>query len=193
VANHRLVLPLIRKVEGGLSRAKTDSARFDPVPDGSGYHTNRGVTWATFKGLSARLGYAATPALFYQMPPAIWERIFKLGYWDAVAGDALKSQGVATVAVDYAWGAGPGTAVKAMQQVLNYQYGARLVVDGRMGAATLRAANSVPEAGFLAALAAHQKAHYLSLPNQSANYAGWAKRLAEVEAFAKKRLPAGAA
>jgi hypothetical protein len=35
----------IKKWEGGLSKDSRDQAAKDPVPDGSGYHTNIGITW----------------------------------------------------------------------------------------------------------------------------------------------------
>lgn len=133
-------LKYIKRWEGGLSRDPKDRAANDPVPDGSGYHTNKGVTWSTFKGLAKQVGYTATPALFYKMPDNIWLAIYKIGYWNPVQGDKINSQGIAELMADWAWGSGPGTATKFLQRYLNqYKYG--LFVDGNFGQKTLIALN----------------------------------------------------
>jgi hypothetical protein len=41
-------LDYILKWEGGLSKHPRDSAARHPLPDGSGYHTNKGITWRVF-------------------------------------------------------------------------------------------------------------------------------------------------
>jgi hypothetical protein len=42
-------LDYILKWEGGLSKHPRDSAARHPLPDGSGYHTNKGITWRVFR------------------------------------------------------------------------------------------------------------------------------------------------
>ena len=49
-------LDYILKWEGGLSKHPRDSAARHPVPDGSGHHTNKGITfrlWASVHGSTA--------------------------------------------------------------------------------------------------------------------------------------------
>ena len=135
-------LAYIKRWEGGLSKDRNDPAAVDPVPDGSGNHTNKGVTWATFKGLASRLGYTATPALFYRMPDDVWRKIYKVGYWDPVNGDAINSQGIAELMADWAWGSGPGTAARFVQRYL-VKKGYKIAVDGRFGPASTRALNDL--------------------------------------------------
>lgn len=171
MADYKQMVSWIKKWEGGLSKATTDSASKDPVPDGSGYHTNKGVTWTTFKSLASKLGYDATPALFYKMPDDIWGKIFKIGYWDPIAGDNIKSQAIAETMADWAWGAGPGTAVKNLKKYLG------VTQTTTMDSATLALVNSKDEQSFLKGLSDYKKNWYLTLPNQQANYAGWANRL----------------
>lgn len=130
----------ILDAEGGLSRDPNDSASSFPVPDGSGYHTNKGITWKSFVSLAHRIGYTATPALFYKMPHDIWLKIYKRGYWDPVKADKINSQAIAELIVDFGWGSGPGTATKVVQRVLN-RNGERLIVDGGFGEKTLAALN----------------------------------------------------
>ena len=45
MADYRLIIPFIKSKEGGLSKETSDTASADKVPDGSGYHTNKGITW----------------------------------------------------------------------------------------------------------------------------------------------------
>lgn len=171
MADYKQVIPQIKKFEGGLSKAETDSARFYPVPDGSGFHTNKGVTWKTFESLAPYLGYEASAANFYRMPDAIWYKIFKKGYWDQIGGDKIKSQAIANTLADFAWGAGPGTAAKVVQRVLG------VTVDGVIGPKTIAAINTKKEKELFDKLVEAKKTFYLTLPNQQANYTGWANRL----------------
>lgn len=126
--------------EGKLSKNPNDPAAVDPVPDGSGYHTNKGVTWATFKGLAKQLGYSATPELFYKMPNDIWLKIYKVGYWNPMNADNINSQGIAELLADWAWGSGPGTAARFVQRYLTGK-GYKIAVDGRFGPASTKALN----------------------------------------------------
>jgi lysozyme family protein len=183
MANYALMIPWIQKWEGGLSKAKTDSASADPVPDGSGYHTNKGITWTTFKSMAPKIGYTPTPNLFYKMPQDIWGKIFKSGYWDAIKGDSIKSQSVAEILADWAWGAGPGTAVKKFKEFM------KLPVSSTMDANTLALLNRVTdEKTFVKSLSDFKLKWYTSLPNQSANYAGWTNRLNDLYNVALTKL-----
>lgn len=189
------IVPFIYQAEGGLSKALTDSAHLDPVPDGSGYHTNKGVTWTTWKTFAPSFGYNDLPTsikAWYAMSQPNWQTIFKSGYWDKVAGDNIKSQGAAEVLVDWAWMSGPGTAVKNLQHFLNAwltQMGKSmpLVEDGGMGPNTLNALNqatALNEKKFITDFSTYRGNWLKSLKNQDDNQAGWANRVAQLQAFA---------
>ena len=65
MADYTNIINFIKAKEGGLSSATTDTASRNPSNCGNGsngkpYHTNKGVTWSTFKSLSSKLGYSAT-------------------------------------------------------------------------------------------------------------------------------------
>jgi hypothetical protein len=114
MADYRNIINFIKFKEGGLSSATTDSASNNPSPCGNGsngkpYHTNKGVTWATFKGLSSTLGYSASCANFISMPDSIWGKIYKESYWDKIQGDKIKNQAIANTFVEMAWGSGVGS------------------------------------------------------------------------------------
>lgn len=143
MADYKKAIPVIKKAEGGLSKNPADNAARFPVPDGSGYHTNKGITWQTFKTYAKMLNYVATPKLFYVMPDHIWLALYKKVYWDAVKADKLDSLGVAIYLVDFAFNSGPGNAVKQLQQTLNKNFGFKLKEDGAIGNNTITAANKV--------------------------------------------------
>ena len=170
MANYKLYLPELLKVEGGLSKSKQDKASVNPVPDGSGYHTNKGVTWTTFSNLSKKLGYKPDIALFYKMPDSLVGLIFKHEYWDGVHADGIKSQGIAENIADWAYHSGPGTALKQVKKFLGLPAKAtpQQFVD--------RINKTLDEKSFIAQLIAYRKHWLLALPG-SANDEGWMNRL----------------
>lgn len=190
MADWTKIVANIRKEEGGLSRAQSDSARYNPVPDGSGYHTNKGIQWKTFKDSASIIGYDPTPKLFYDMPDHIWNAIFKRVYWDAIGGDHIKSQAIANTLADFAWGAGPYAAGLTVQKVLGFK-GKDL--DGIIGLKkTVPAINQAKEKVLFDKLTQAKKAYYLSLPGQQANYIGWSNRLDRERSLNEKLIIAGA-
>jgi lysozyme family protein len=183
----------IKKWEGGLSKDSRDQAAKDPVPDSSGYHTNIGITWQTFKGLAAKGGYTATPELFYKMPKDIWLKIYKVGFWDVVQGDKINSQAIAELCADWVWGTGP-YAIKLIQQALN-KLGAYPPLPGSyvFGPQTLKNMNELikkkgEKVVFEALFAARQK-FMLDLgakPAYAMFNTGWQNRLRDFYSFASK-------
>lgn len=141
MANFLLMIPLLHQAEGGLNKELWDNAASDPVPDGSGYHTNKGIAWTTFKKMAATCGYTATPALFYEMPTSLWNCIFKKGYWDIAQGDKINSQGIAQFVADALFNGGAKSQIRAVQSFLNAR-GYSLAADGVMGSKTATAINS---------------------------------------------------
>ncbi len=84
MANYKNIIPFIQQQEGGLSKAITDTASAHPVPDGSGYHTNKGITWQTWSGVFGT--GADSIQRFYNMSEEDWETIYKKYYWDSING-----------------------------------------------------------------------------------------------------------
>ena len=186
-------LDYIKRWEGGLSKDQRDQAARFPVPDGSGYHTNKGVTWQTFSSLAPKLGYTATPALIYQMPDNIWLKIYKVGYWDTVQGDKINSQAIAELCADWVWGTG-GYAIKLIQQALN-KLGVYPPLPGSytFGPQTLKNMNELikkkgEKAVFEALFAARQK-FMLELgakPAYAMFNTGWQRRINDFYNYASK-------
>ena len=114
MAVYTKIVSFIKTKEGGLSSATTDTASNNPSNCGKGsngkpYHTNKGITWSTFKGLSSKLGYSATCDNFIKMPDNIWGKIYKDGFWNPIQGDRIQNQAIANTFVEMAWGSGVGS------------------------------------------------------------------------------------
>jgi lysozyme family protein len=113
MANYKNIVPHIKRAEGGISSIPQDSASKNPSPCGNknGYpiHTNKGIIWATFKGLASKGGYDATCDNFLKMPDSIWLKVYKVGFWDEVQGDRIKNQAIANTFVEMVWGSGLGS------------------------------------------------------------------------------------
>jgi hypothetical protein len=114
MAQSTKIISFIKAKEGGLSSASTDNARFNPSNCGNGsngkpYHTNKGIQWETFKGLSSQLGYSATCDNFIKMPDNIWNKIYVKGFWNPMQGDRIQNQAIANTFTEMAWGSGVGS------------------------------------------------------------------------------------
>jgi hypothetical protein len=114
MAIHTKIVSFIKDKEGGLSSATTDTASNNPSNCGNGsngkpYHTNKGIQWATFKGLASKLGYSATCENFIKMPEDIWAKIYKVGFWNPMEGDRIRNQAIANTFVEMSWGSGVGS------------------------------------------------------------------------------------
>jgi lysozyme family protein len=122
MATYESAIPYIQKAEGGLSRATTDTASGNPSPyvykGVTGWHTNRGIIWPTFKTMAPRVGYEINQENFINMPDKIWLGIYKVGFWDDMKGDLYKSQPVANAIVDFAWASGGGGARRSLIKYL---------------------------------------------------------------------------
>ena len=114
MANYLKIVSFIKDKEGGLSSATTDTASRNPSNCGNGsngkpYHTNKGVTWATFKAMASNLGYSANCENFIKMPNDIWAKIYKEGFWNPIQGDRIKNQAIANSFVEMAYMSGVGS------------------------------------------------------------------------------------
>jgi len=91
------------------------------------------------------------------------KRFYKQGYWDSLCLDEIHSQSIAEQLADHGVNAGPGHSVKMLQYLLNTQFGAHLVVDGKIGPQTIAALNAVPPASFYLSLIEMRRAFYYYL------------------------------
>ncbi|MES2379743.1 MAG: putative peptidoglycan-binding domain-containing protein [Bacteroidota bacterium] len=206
MADYRIIIPHIKKSEGGMSRRKADTASKKPAPylttaynantrkteTARDWHTNKGITWETFSTNGTKLGYVVNQKNWETMPDSIWVPIFKKIYWDGVGGDQLKSQAIANYLADWSWGAYYTTAVKNLQQVLNRSFGNNLEAKGEIGPLTIAATNKVNPAQLLDLLKAEHLDFYAQVvkanPSQQSNLEGWQNRVDDLYALSKQYL-----
>lgn len=126
MANHKLLIPHIRRWEGG----------FVCDADDLGGATNKGVTYITLKRYHRIKGYPVpTIGDLQRLTDERWEDIYKSLYWDACKADKIKSQNVANQLVDWYWHSGIH-AIKGVQRA------AGVKADGIIGEVTLLAINA---------------------------------------------------
>lgn len=181
-------LDYILKWEGGLSKHPRDSAARHPVPDGSGHHTNKGITWRVFRSIYGS-GEDAIKR-FYRMTHDDFRGIYKL-YWNGVKADSISSQIIAEYVTDFAWGSGVAGASRQVQRWLNSQ-GYKVGIDGKIGNQTITAINQlIEDKGELKAyesLNAHRR-HFLSrLRDFDVFGQGWYNRLNDFHSYALNTL-----
>lgn len=180
MADHRPLIPVFLKKEGGLSRAKTDTASRNPAPcritkngkSHSDYHTNKGVTWTTFKQLAGPLGYSADCATFAAMPASVWGKIFKRGYWDPWGLDKSRHPAMAYVLVWWSWGSGLGGAMSLVKKFLR-KHGVEVSTRAQARIALDELADRQGVEKTFMQLRDIRLAFYRGLSSAPANYKGW--------------------
>jgi len=170
----------VQKWEGGTSKALTDTASKNPCPNTGGIHTNKGITWTTFKGLSSKLGYNYSKELFLSMPNNVWFEIFKQGYWNPYKLDILHKTkpNISYFVAQFAWGFGLGGSES---RLANYQRKYMNISDSNITKSEIMEnfrKDIVPESIRLSHLIEYKKGVFKSL-NQPKNLKGWLNRLAD--------------
>lgn len=124
--------PLLAVCEGGLSDSPYDKGGF----------TNMGITWGTFQNavLAGVINYPLTKEGLAKISPEDVRKIAKLWYWDAMRCDDIKDQKIANSLADACFNCGANGSSVLMQKSLN-SLGHNLVVDGIIGAKSLKAIN----------------------------------------------------
>lgn len=186
MAKYESAIPYIQKAEGGLSKATTDSASSNPSPyiykGVGGWHTNRGITWGTFKELAPAAGYAINEGNFIRMPDDVWLKVYRTGFWNQMKGDKYTSQAIANAVVDFAWASGIGGATKSLIKFLAKKGvkadGPNTIAEG-FNKLTVNGDKDI-----FNELIDHRKAFFLSLGPKSnpggANTKGWMARMEEL-------------
>ena len=176
MADIKKLIPYILKWEGGLSNHRADKASAFPCPTPyrgqMGYHTNKGITYATWVNLFDR----SNDQRFLEMKQEDFEKVLKTLYWDRAKADFIRSQAVANIVVDWIWASGVW-GIKFTQRLLG------LKEDGVVGAKTLEALNNAD--GTLAErLLQARIRHFKNLaqkPSQSVFLKGWLNRMHDLK------------
>nr|DAE48477.1 MAG TPA: Lysozyme [Caudoviricetes sp.] len=126
MANSSKLVPFILQWEGG----------FVNDPDDLGGATNMGVTIGTYEAYCRKKGYPRpTIERLKNLTKEEWAEIFKTLYWDRWKADAINSQAVANIIVDWVWASGVH-GIKRPQKLLG------VVADGLVGPKTIAAINA---------------------------------------------------
>jgi lysozyme family protein len=177
----------ILKWEGGLSKHKADTASRHPVPDGSGYHTNKGITWMVWKGIFGSNNESIES--FYKMPKDKWIQVYER-YWDGLNCTKIESQIIAEFWADFAWGSGIGGSSRQLQRFLN-SHGFNLKVDGKIGHMTISALNSLIERNgekWVFESCYSWRVHFLQSLTSFKDFGkGWINRLQDFYIYAQRR------
>ena len=145
-------------------------------PHDPGGATLKGVTQAVYTAWLIHQGRASTPVK--NATDAEIQAIYRVQFWDAVRGDDLYD-GLDLVMVDYGWGSGPVTAIKALQRQLG------VMADGQFGLETLAALKGLENsASLINMLCAARASFFQSLSTWRYFGAGWTKRLDGIHAKA---------
>jgi len=176
-ANFERALALVLRHEGGFSDHPSD-------PGGA---TMMGITQAT---LGAWRGQPVTRADIRALSRQEAEAIYRLRYWNAVAGDELPA-GLDLAAFDYAVNSGPQRVIRTLQGLV------AVGVDGRMGPQTLGAIRAAEPRSLIEALCAARLRFLRQLPTFPVFGRGWKRRVAKIERESLRLTlssrPAGAA
>ena len=150
--------------EGGWSDHKAD-------PGGA---TMKGVTLATYR---AWKGKSATKQDLRNISDAEVAAIYRAWYWQPMRCDDLPA-GLDLVAFDAAINSGPSRSAKWLQSALG------VAVDGRVGPATVAAANAAVTSAAIKAACAKRMTFLKGLRTWPTFGKGWSRRVKEVEAAA---------
>ncbi len=169
----------------GLSNDPKDTGAAVCIPFPQ-YHTNKGVTFCTFKSMAQSLGI--TPVTYERFLRLTSEEVgrFIYAFYQNVKGDKFSDE-IGLSLAEAAWGSGAGNAAKHLQRSLN-QLGKKVAIDGGIGPETIKAANSVDQKQLYDLFWADRTRFLKSLSNYSTYGKGWMNR---VNSFLKGFPPAG--
>lgn len=164
-ANFAEALKVILHHEGGWADHSSD-------PGGA---TMKGVTMAVFEKF---LGRPATKDELRNISDEQLQTIYGNQYWNRIAGDRLPA-GLDLCVFDMAVNAGPGRAVKLLQEIVG------VPADGGLGPRTLAAVAEQDVLSLIRQFSEERRKFYKSLKTFEVFGRGWLRRVDEVEAKAK--------
>lgn len=107
-------------------------------------------------------------------------KIYEIRYWNTMNLGRIASKKVCLIVFDQGVNAGPVTAVKMLQEVLNESFNCKLKIDGDLGNKTDAAISTADEALLCRRLIQKAQARYISIcvanPDQLVFIKGWLNR-----------------
>lgn len=180
-AFHIALLQQVLPWEGGYS----------DHPDDPGGATMKGLTIEVFRRW--RNNPRLTKEDLKQVTAREIYEIYYTWYWKAVRGDQLKPA-IAAMLFDAAVNSSPANAVQALQNAINAARWAptKLKVDGRMGPATIAAANALNEMKLINEFTVRRAWFYGVLKTFRVFGIGWLRRLLAGQSLAQSLVGATA-
>ena len=170
-ADYRKYVPFILRWEGGVSNNAADR----------GGLTYKGITYKTYNAL-CKIVLKKDPNMEHFLSMTDEEvGLFVKHYWDkSTNNNQIASQKIAEAITSWRWGSGI-LGLKWYQQMLNKEYGCKLVVDGIIGRASIEAINSIdPDSLFRMSIKYRRERFYTIVnydPSQRIFLKGWLNRL----------------
>lgn len=178
------LVEFIKKWEGGLSRALTDTASRLPSPwtynGQKGWHTNMGITYETFLSLAKKIGYAVTPANFFNMTEELWMKILLEGYMKPYPLHQINHlPRIQAVIITWAWGSG---LAGSERRLANFQRDEMGIVDGNITKSEIVAnfkkrIKPITEVKWFHKLCDRREADFRKMSTFNVNGRGWLRRL----------------
>lgn len=160
-------IPLILQAEGGYS----------DNPNDPGGPTNFGITLKTLEDWEGKTGLSANDVKGLSLSTA--REIYRTNYWNRMQCGSLPD-GLDLEVFDFGVNAGPGQAVKTLQQIVG------VTQDGSMGPITLAAVGTFKPDDLLDEYAKRRIAFYQSLPTAATFLKGWVNRVNQIQTAALK-------
>lgn len=175
--DYRNYVPFILRWEGGVSNNASDR----------GGLTCKGITRETYFVLCKTVLKKAPNIEHFLRLTDEEVGLFVKFFWDkATNNNQIKSQKIAEAITSWYWGSGK-LGLMWYQQMLNNEYGCKLVVDGIIGDASIAAINSIsPDSLFQMSIKYRRERFYTIVnnnPSQRIFLKGWLNRLRD---FAEK-------
>jgi lysozyme family protein len=175
INNFEQALRQVLKSEGGFQTDINDLG--NKLPDGRAGCTNLGVTQAAWEKY---VGHPVTWNDMRALTPETISPFYKRRYWDVVRGDDLPA-GLDYIMFDFAINAGPGRAVKLLQECVGE------AADGVLGPISMSTIKSMPVVKLIESFTSAKQKYYKSLNNPTYEH-GWLSRAEIVENNALKMV-----
>lgn len=169
----------VSKSEAGLSKSPSDTYALQCAPFAGAYHTNRGITFCTWKDQAKAVGAQPTYEGFLAMTDDQWNKILYRFYLVGTKNGSIKDNGIALSITEAFWGSG-GYAFRNLAQALN-NLGYKVTSASYLTIPMIQGANSL-DAKKLFDEFWKVRLNFLShLSNSPANIKGWTARIVEFE------------
>jgi lysozyme family protein len=175
----------VLKWEGKTSNDPRDG-QAKCAPFAGAYHTNKGITFCTFKAAGPKIGIKnPTYERFLQLTDQDVSSILYLIFYKVLHGRYMKPE-IAFSLIEIAWASGPSVAAKNAQKALN-NLGIKTRYTGRLDEETLNNMKKVGQVSFFNALWNARIAWLQDIPAFKTFGSGWTNR---INNFKQKFYPA---